>query len=127
MALKVGTEDKKKVYMAAGLGAIMLILLLRFLWQNFGPSPAAPPVEFPHAASMLAIRFICHHSGIADPLPLLPGDVPVAVFVRICAMAIALARPVTFVLLVAKLSAGLLEPLPGWLTNVVPKVVPEEN
>ena len=43
MALKVGTEDKKKVYMAAGLGAVMLILLLRFLWQNFGPSPAAPP------------------------------------------------------------------------------------
>ena len=26
MALKVGTEDKKKVYMAAGLGAVMLIL-----------------------------------------------------------------------------------------------------
>ena len=43
MALKVGTEDKKKVYLAAGLGAVMLILLLRFLWQNFGPSPAPPP------------------------------------------------------------------------------------
>jgi hypothetical protein len=48
MALKVGTEDKKKVYMAAGLGAVMLILLVRFLWQTFGPSPApavapAPP------------------------------------------------------------------------------------
>jgi len=43
MALKVGTEDKKKTYMAAGLGAVMLILLLRFLWQNFGPSPEAPP------------------------------------------------------------------------------------
>ena len=37
MALKVGTEDKKKVYMAAGLGAVMLILLVRFLWQTFGP------------------------------------------------------------------------------------------
>jgi len=45
MALKVGTEDKKKVYLAGGLGLVMLILLGRFLWQNFGPSPApaAPP------------------------------------------------------------------------------------
>jgi hypothetical protein len=43
MALKVGTEDKKKVYLAASLGGVMLILLIRFLWQTFGPSPAAPP------------------------------------------------------------------------------------
>ena len=43
MALKVGTEDKKKVYLAGGLGLVMLVLLIRFLWQNFGPSPAAPP------------------------------------------------------------------------------------
>jgi hypothetical protein len=46
MALRIGTEDKKKVYVAAGLGAVMLILLVRFLWQNFGPSPtpsAQPP------------------------------------------------------------------------------------
>ena len=43
MAIKVGTEDKTKVYMAAGLGGIMLILLLRFLWQTFGPSPAPAP------------------------------------------------------------------------------------
>jgi hypothetical protein len=42
MALKVGTEDKKKVYLATGLGLVMLILLVRFLWQTFGPSPAAP-------------------------------------------------------------------------------------
>jgi hypothetical protein len=41
MALKVGTEDKKKVYLAAGLGGVMLILLIRFLWQTFGPSPSA--------------------------------------------------------------------------------------
>jgi hypothetical protein len=47
MALKVGTEDKKKVYMAAGLGAVMLILLLRFLWQNFGPSTAPTPAASP--------------------------------------------------------------------------------
>jgi hypothetical protein len=42
MAIKVGTEDKKKVYLAAGLGGVMLILLIRFLWQTFGPSPTAP-------------------------------------------------------------------------------------
>jgi hypothetical protein len=47
MALKVGTEDKKKVYLAAGLGAVMLLLLVRFLWQTFGPSPAAPPAPAP--------------------------------------------------------------------------------
>jgi hypothetical protein len=47
MALKVGTEDKKKVYLAAGLGGVMLILLIRFLWQTFGPSPSAPPAPAP--------------------------------------------------------------------------------
>ncbi len=47
MAIKVGTEDKKKVYLAAGLGVVMLILLVRFLWQTFGPSPAAPPAPPP--------------------------------------------------------------------------------
>jgi hypothetical protein len=47
MALKVGTEDKKKVYLASGLGAVMVILLVRFLWQNFGPSPAPPPAPAP--------------------------------------------------------------------------------
>ena len=44
MALRVGAEDKKKVYIATGLAILMLILLVRFLWQTFGPStPAAPP------------------------------------------------------------------------------------
>jgi hypothetical protein len=42
MALKAGTEDKKKVYLAGGLGLVMLILLVRFLWQTFGPSPSTP-------------------------------------------------------------------------------------
>ena len=58
MALKVGTEDKKKVYLAAGLGAVMLILLLRFLWQNFGPSPAAPTAA-PAAVTETAPRGGC--------------------------------------------------------------------
>ncbi|MGC2402395.1 MAG: hypothetical protein WA510_21555 [Acidobacteriaceae bacterium] len=47
MALKIGAEDKKKVYVASGLGAVMLILLVRFLWQTFGPSPAQPPASAP--------------------------------------------------------------------------------
>jgi hypothetical protein len=47
MAIKVGSEDKKKVYLAAGLGGVMLILLIRFLWQTFGPSPEAPPAPPP--------------------------------------------------------------------------------
>jgi hypothetical protein len=47
MAIKVGTEDKKKVYLAAGLGGVMLLLLIRFLWQTFGPSPTAPPAPPP--------------------------------------------------------------------------------
>jgi hypothetical protein len=47
MALKVGTEDKKKVYLASGLGLVMLILLGRFLWQTFGPSPSPEPAAAP--------------------------------------------------------------------------------
>src|ERR1035438_4201263 len=47
MAIKVGSEDKKKVYLAAGLGGVMLILLIRFLWQTFGPSPTAPTAPPP--------------------------------------------------------------------------------
>src|ERR1700761_2174818 len=47
MALKVGAEDKKKVDLAAGLGGVMLILLIRFLWQTFGPSPEAPSAPAP--------------------------------------------------------------------------------
>jgi hypothetical protein len=44
MAMKIGTEDKKKVYLAGGLILLMVVLLGRFLWQTFGPSPgpAAP-------------------------------------------------------------------------------------
>ena len=47
MAIKVGSEDKTKVYLATGLGVVMLILLVRFLWQTFGPSPAAPAAPPP--------------------------------------------------------------------------------
>jgi hypothetical protein len=61
VALKVGAEDKQKVYLASGLGAVMLILLVRFLWQTFGPSPApavapAPPqvITAPHSTATTA-------------------------------------------------------------------------
>ena len=42
MALKVGTESKGKTYAAIGLAALMLVLLVRFVLQNFGPSSPAP-------------------------------------------------------------------------------------
>ncbi len=53
MALRVGTEDKKKVYLATGLAVVMLILLVRFLWQTFGPST---PATQPPAATVTAPR-----------------------------------------------------------------------
>jgi hypothetical protein len=43
MALRVGAEEKKKVYVAAGLGLVVLVLLGHFLWQTFGSSTPAPP------------------------------------------------------------------------------------
>jgi hypothetical protein len=61
MAMKIGTEDKKKVYLAAGLSVVMLFVLGRFLWQTFGPSsspapPAAPVVvTAPQSAASPAV------------------------------------------------------------------------
>jgi hypothetical protein len=44
MAMKVGTEDKKKVYLLAGLGVVMLILAVWEIGPFSAPSPApAPP------------------------------------------------------------------------------------
>jgi hypothetical protein len=46
MAIKVGTEDKKKVYIAAGLGVLVLGLVIYNLKDSFGgssPAPAPPP------------------------------------------------------------------------------------
>ena len=61
MALKVGTENKRNVYIASALGAVMLFMLVRFLWQTFGPStrrlrsaPPAPVVVTPCAISTRA-------------------------------------------------------------------------
>lgn len=53
MALRTGAEDKKKLYLAVGLVAVMLILLARFLWETFGSSGPAPP---PPAAVAPATR-----------------------------------------------------------------------
>ncbi|MGI8772066.1 MAG: hypothetical protein ACR2JE_11590 [Acidobacteriaceae bacterium] len=44
MALAVGTQDKKKVYIAAGLGALALLLVVRTLFIFFG-GPSAPPSQ----------------------------------------------------------------------------------
>ena len=44
MALAVGTQDKKKVYIAAGLGALALLLVVRTLFIFFG-GPSAPPAQ----------------------------------------------------------------------------------
>ncbi len=44
MALKIGTEDRKKVMLAGVLGAIVLVLLIRTFWSSPGDSsPAAAP------------------------------------------------------------------------------------
>jgi len=45
MALKVGAEDKKKVYIAAALGVLVLVLVIYNLKDSFGgssPAPASP-------------------------------------------------------------------------------------
>jgi hypothetical protein len=44
MAIKVGAEDKKKVYLASGLVVVMLILAV---WEIFGPFGASKPVASP--------------------------------------------------------------------------------
>jgi hypothetical protein len=67
MAIRIGTEDKKKVYLASGLAAVMLILLVRFLWQTFGPSPApaagpAPPQVITSPATSVAAPAYGHQA-----------------------------------------------------------------
>jgi hypothetical protein len=44
MAIKVGAEDKKKVYLASGLVVVMLMLAV---WEIFGPFGAPKPVAAP--------------------------------------------------------------------------------
>jgi hypothetical protein len=47
MALKIGSEDRKKVLIAGGLGLIVLILIVRMIFSSFGgstPAPVAAPV-----------------------------------------------------------------------------------
>jgi len=44
MALKVGAEDKKKVYIAAALGVVVLGLAIYVFHDSFSSTPAAPPV-----------------------------------------------------------------------------------
>jgi hypothetical protein len=57
MALKIGSEDKKKVALAAVLGVVVLFLVLRMVFQVFGgestsaPPPAAAVVHTPPATA----------------------------------------------------------------------------
>jgi len=69
MALKVGNEAKWKVYLASGLGVVMLILLVRFLWQTFGssPAPAAPPPTVVTAPRPAVPSASSEGSGTASP------------------------------------------------------------
>jgi hypothetical protein len=45
MPLKLGSEDKKKVYIAGALGVVVLILVVKTLMDSFGgtPPPTPPP------------------------------------------------------------------------------------
>jgi hypothetical protein len=47
MAIKVGTEDKKKVYQAAGFGVVLLIVAVWFFNQMSTPTPAPSPATVP--------------------------------------------------------------------------------
>lgn len=53
MALKAGTENKRNVIIASVLGAVVLLLVVKTLWDSFGPSgtpaPAPPVVTAPVA------------------------------------------------------------------------------
>jgi hypothetical protein len=75
MALKVGTEDKTKVYLASGLGLVMLVLLGRFLWQTFGPSPTpeVAPVAVVAPAQPVSTGSSASRSASAHPATKLTG------------------------------------------------------
>jgi hypothetical protein len=51
MALKVGSEDKKKVIIASVLGGIVLLLVGKTLWDSFGPSGTPAPAPAPTVVS----------------------------------------------------------------------------
>jgi hypothetical protein len=54
MALKIGSEDRKKVMIAGGLGLVVLLLAIRMIFDSFGgstPPPAAAPAAAPAIAS----------------------------------------------------------------------------
>jgi hypothetical protein len=51
MALKVGTENKRNVIIASVLGAVVLILVGKTLWDTFGPSGTPAPSPAPTVVS----------------------------------------------------------------------------
>ena len=51
MALKTGSEDKKKVIIASVLGGIVLLLVAKTMWDSFGPSGTPAPAPAPTVVS----------------------------------------------------------------------------
>jgi hypothetical protein len=71
VALKVGTEDKKKVAIAATLGVLVLGLTIYTLVGYFGGSPSpAPPPAVAVSATKPAQRVNADGSAVKAPTPL---------------------------------------------------------
>lgn len=77
MALKAGSEDKKKVAIAAGLGLVVLVLAVRMILSTFmgsSPTPAVappPPVQTASepAAAVHTVRSGTHEAAkLSSPL-----------------------------------------------------------
>lgn len=82
MALKLGTEDKKKVYIAGALGVLVLILVIKTVLGAFGgaptPSPAANDVVIQPAAQHTAARVVPAGGSMARLDPTLHPEIMAA-------------------------------------------------
>jgi hypothetical protein len=67
MALKVGTEDKKKVYIAAGLGVLVLGLAVHTLLGG-SDTPTVAPAAAPATARVAPARAAAHAGTAATSL-----------------------------------------------------------
>ena len=81
MALKIGTEDKKKVIIAGSLGLVVLILLIKTLLGTFGggtPAPAVNGVVIQPAAQHTAARVVSVGGSMAGLDPTLHPEIMAA-------------------------------------------------
>jgi hypothetical protein len=71
MALKIGSEDRKKVMIAGGLGLVVLVLVVRMIFDSFGGSTPPPAAPAPVVASTPATpaRRVPAASESAKPIP----------------------------------------------------------